>query len=89
VVEWINSQPDCSRQQKIGALELLGASHAAIIDIEDIEYPSEGQSEGENDEEDNTSIQHGYQLILRPMKPGAFQPSYYHKAKHEAPFSCL
>jgi len=88
VVEWINSQPDCSRQQTIGALELLGASHAAIIDIEDIEYPSEGQSEEENDEDANTSIQYGYQLIPRPMKE-RFSPPIITKQKHEAPFSCL
>lgn len=69
VVEWIISQPDCSREQKIHALELLAASHATLIYIEDIEYPSEGQSEEEdNDDVDNTSIQQGYQLMLRAMK---------------------
>ena len=68
VVEWIIAQADCSREQKIDALELLGASHATLIDIEDIEYPSEGESEGENDDVDNASIQHGYQLMLRAMK---------------------
>ncbi|KAJ7380329.1 Protein fem-1 B [Desmophyllum pertusum] len=69
VVEWIISRPDCSREQKIDALELLGASHAILIDIDDIEYPSEGQSEGEDDEDyDDESIQHGYQLMLRAMK---------------------
>ena len=70
VVEWIISQCDCSREQKIDALELLGASHATLIDIEDIEYPSEGHSEGEGDVDDDnsSSIQHGYQLMLRAMK---------------------
>ena len=67
VVEWIISQPVCTREQKIDALELLGASHATLIDIDDIEYPSEGQDE-EEDDDDNESIQHGYHLLLRAMK---------------------
>lgn len=75
VVEWIIVQTDCSREQKIDALELLGASHATLIDIDDIEYPSEGQSEGENDDVDNASIQHGYQLMLRAMKERFIPPA--------------
>ena len=76
IVEWIISQPHCSREQKIDALELLGASHATLIDIEDIEYPSEGQSEEEDDDDvDNASIQQGYQLMLRAMKERFSRPA--------------
>ena len=88
VVEWIISQPDCSREQKIDALELLGASHATLIDIEDIEYPSEGQSEGEddNDDDDSTSIQHGYQLMLRALKK-RFSPPIITKQNVKPPLA--
>lgn len=84
VVEWIISQPDRSREQKIDALELLGASHATLIDIEDIEYPSEGQSEGEGDDDDSTSIQHGYQLMLRATKE-RFRPPIITKQNVKPP----
>ena len=67
VVDYIVSLPGCSREQRIDALELLGASHATSIDTESIEYPSEGDEEYDDDT-DNTSIQHGYQLMLRAMK---------------------
>lgn len=90
VVEWIISQCDCSREQKIDALELLGASHATLIDIEDIEYPSEGQSEGEgdvDDDDDNSaSIQHGYQLMLRAMKE-RFSPPVITKQNMKFPLA--
>lgn len=72
VVEWIISQPDCSREWRINALELLGASHATSIDVDDIEYPSEGQSEEEY-ADDMESIQHGYNLLLRAKKE-RFEP---------------
>ena len=86
VVDWIISRPDCSREQKIDALELLGASHATLIYIEDIEYPSEGQSDGDDDNDDSTSIQHGYQLMLRAMKE-RFSPPVISKQNMKPPLS--
>ena len=67
VVDYIVSLPDCSREQRIDALELLGASHTTNIFTENIEYPSEGDEEYDDDV-DNASIQHGYQLMLKAMK---------------------
>lgn len=88
VVDWIISRPDCRREQKIDALELLGASHATLIDIEDIEYPSEGQSEGEGDDDDDSmSIQHGYQLMLRVMKERFSPPAIITKQNVKPPLA--
>lgn len=75
VVEWMISLPDCCREKKIDALELLGASHVTCIDVDNIEYPSEGQDE-EEDGDDTESIQHGYNLLLRAMKERFKPPTY-------------
>ena len=67
VVDYLISLPHSSREARIDALELLAASHATSIDTETIEYPSEGDDEYDDDT-DNASIQHGYQLMLKAMK---------------------
>lgn len=67
VVDYVLSLPGCSREQKVHALELLGASHVTSINTESIEYFSEGFEEYD-DETDNSDIQHGYQLMLQAMK---------------------
>lgn len=88
VVDWIISRPDCNRGQKIDALELLGASHATLLYIEDIEYPSQGQSDGEgedDDDDDSMSIQHGYQLMLRAMKERFSPPAIITKQNVKPP----
>lgn len=84
VVDYIVSLPGCSREQRIDALELLGASHATSIDTERIEYPSEGDEEYDDDTDD-TSIQHGYQLMLRAMKERFSPPTNIVKAAVKSP----
>ena len=84
VVEYLIALPECSREQKINALELLGASHATVTDIENIDYPSEGASDEEEDN-DGTSIQHGYQFMLRAMKERFCPPTHIAKGAVSAP----
>ena len=86
VVDYIVSLPGCSREQKIDALELLSASHATSIDTESIEYPSEGDEEYDDDA-DSTSIQHGYQLMLKAMKERFSPPANIVKSGVKSPLA--
>lgn len=74
VVDFILSLDGFSREQRIGALELLGASHVTSIDTESIEYFSEGDDDDDDDENGYAAVQHGYELMLKAMKE-RFSPS--------------
>lgn len=84
VVDYIVSLPGCNREQRIDALELLGASHATSINTDSIEYPSEGDDEYD-DNTDNKSIEHGYQLMLKAMKQRLSPPANIAKTGVKSP----
>lgn len=86
VVDYLISLPDCSRELRIDALELLAASHATSIDTESIEYPSEGDEEYD-DETDSMSIQHGYQLMLKAMQERFSHPANVIKLGVKSPLT--